>query len=57
MKLKTNTKMKRDLEMILFAQTVASARNVSRLKKWEALMKDVALVIQGKDHKHSHGLF
>jgi hypothetical protein len=57
MKLKTNAKMKQDLEMILFAQTVASARNVSRLKKWEALMKDVALVTLGKDHRHSKDLF
>jgi hypothetical protein len=48
--------IQKQLTMILFMQTVASARNVKADKKYMALAMDIARVIEGKDPKHSKEL-
>ena len=48
--------IQKQLTMVLFMQTVASARNVKADKKYMALAMDVARVIEGKDPKHSKEL-
>ena len=46
-------KQKQDLTMILFAQNVATVRNVSMKKRYLAMAEDLALLIDGKQPKAS----
>jgi hypothetical protein len=48
--------LRKQLTMVLFMQTVASARNVKADKKYMALAMDIARVIEGKNPKHSKEL-
>jgi hypothetical protein len=48
--------LRKQLTMVLFMQTVASARNVKADKKYMALAMDIARVIEGKDPKYSKEL-
>ena len=41
-------KQKQDLTMILFAQTVAGARNVKPIIRLEAMHDDLAAIIRGE---------